>query len=124
MQKHHPGSRRHQPTEYAKQTTEAVGAESPSTTISPNQSRRALVVEAEPATVRLCRYILESSGFVVDAVGSGIAAVVAAREKLPNVILIDLQLQDVPGRECNRLAPIQSGAGINADHCPHHERRR
>ncbi len=99
MQKHHPGSRRHQPTEYAKQTTEAVGAESPSTTISPNQSRRALVVEAEPATVRLCRYILESSGFVVDAVGSGIAAVVAAREKLPNVILIDLQLQDVPGRD-------------------------
>jgi CheY-like chemotaxis protein len=99
MEEHHPGSRRHQPTECAKQTTEAVGTEPTSTTISPNRLRRALVVEGEPATVRLCRNILENSGFVVDAVGSGIAAVVAARKKLPDVIFIDLQLQDVPGRE-------------------------
>src|SRR5476651_252349 len=65
-----------------------------------NQSRRrALVVEAEPTTLRLCRDALESSGFVVDAVDSGIAAVVAAREALPDVIVMDLQLRDVPGRE-------------------------
>jgi CheY-like chemotaxis protein len=97
MKEPRPGSRRHQLTERAEQTTDAVGAEP--ATISSSRSRRALVVEAEPATVRLCRSILESSGFVVDAVESGIAAVVAAREKVPDVIFIDLQLQDVPGRE-------------------------
>ena len=40
-----------------------------------------------------------SSGFVVEAVDSGIAAVVAAREERPDVIFVDLQLRDVPGRE-------------------------
>ena len=66
---------------------------------SPQLRRRALVVEADPATLQLCRAVLESSGFVVDAVDSGIAAVVAAREGLPDLILMDLQLRDVPGRE-------------------------
>jgi two-component system, cell cycle response regulator DivK len=61
--------------------------------------RRVLVVESEPATLQMCRSVLEGSGFVVDAVDSGIAAVVAAREELPDVILMDLQLRDVPGRE-------------------------
>ena len=64
--------------------------------------RRALLVEGDPATERLCREVLESSGFVVDAVDSGIAAVVAAREELPDLILVDLQLRDVPGREAIR----------------------
>ena len=61
--------------------------------------RRALVVEADPVTLQLCRDVLESSGFVVDAVDSGIGAVVAAREGLPDLILMDLQLRDVPGGE-------------------------
>jgi CheY-like chemotaxis protein len=61
--------------------------------------QRALVVEADPVTLRLCRDVLESSGFVVDAVDSGIGAVVAAREGLPDLIFLDLQLRDVPGGE-------------------------
>jgi CheY-like chemotaxis protein len=61
--------------------------------------RRALIVEGDPATARLCRDVLESSGFVVDAVDSGIAAVVAARDRLPELIVMDLQLRDVPGHE-------------------------
>jgi CheY-like chemotaxis protein len=65
----------------------------------PQSGRRALVVETDPVTLRLCRDVLESSGFVVDAVDSGIAAVVAAREELPDLILMDLQLRDVPGGE-------------------------
>jgi CheY-like chemotaxis protein len=32
-------------------------------------------------------------------VDTGIAAVVAAREELPDLILIEVQLSDVPGRE-------------------------
>src|SRR5438309_1633600 len=60
---------------------------------------RALVVEADPLTLRLCRDVLESAGFVVDAADSGIAAVIAARQGLPDLILMDLQLRDVPGGE-------------------------
>lgn len=61
--------------------------------------RRALVVGADQSTLRLCRDVLESAGFVVDDVESGIGAVVATREELPDLILMDLQLRDVPGRE-------------------------
>jgi CheY-like chemotaxis protein len=35
----------------------------------------------------------------VDAVDSGVAAVMAARENKPDLILMDLQLRDVAGRE-------------------------
>jgi len=38
-------------------------------------------------------------GFAVATADSGIAAVMAARKELPDVILVDLQLRDVPGRE-------------------------
>jgi CheY-like chemotaxis protein len=93
-------ARRNPATGRAKQMTDAARAESSSPTISPDRPpRRALIVDAEPATLRLCREVLEDSGFVVDAVDSGIAAVVAARAALPHLILIDLQLRDVPGRE-------------------------
>ena len=61
--------------------------------------RRALVVGADPATLRFCRDALESSGFAVHAVDTGIAAVVAAREELPDLIFVDAQLHDFPGRE-------------------------
>ena len=64
--------------------------------------RRVLVIEAEPATLRVCRDVLESSGFIVDAVDRGIAAVVAARAALPDLIFIAMQLPDVPGREAIR----------------------
>ena len=53
-------------------------------------------------TLRFCRDALKSSGFAVDAVDSGIAAVVAAREDLPDLIFVDVQLRDVPGREAIR----------------------
>ena len=59
----------------------------------------ALIVESDAGARNLCRGILESSGFGVDAVESGIAAVVAARRHTPDLILIAPQLTDVPGRE-------------------------
>ncbi len=74
--------------------------------------RRALVVGADPATLRFCRDALESLGFAVHAVETGIAAVVAAREELPDLIFVDVQLRDVPGREAIKwlrsIPPLQS----------------
>ena len=93
-------SPQHPETERAE---DAVGARSATETSSPTarepSPRRALVVEADPVTLRLCRDVLESSGFLVDAVDSGIAAVVAARKGRPDLILMDMQLRDVPGGE-------------------------
>ncbi len=63
------------------------------------KARRALVVEAELATMRLCRDILEKCGFVVDVVGTGIEAVISTRKEHFDLIFVDLQLRDVPGRE-------------------------
>ena len=100
MEEPRPRSRRHPATERAEDTTEATRARQPSSATFPKRSGRlALIVETDPATLRLSRDVLESSVFVVDAVDSGIAAVVAARDGLPELILMDLQLRDVPGRE-------------------------
>jgi CheY-like chemotaxis protein len=86
--------------ERAEDSTETTREVEPSrASLSERSKRRALVVEADPVTLRLCREVLESSGFLVDAADSGIAAVVAAREGHPDLILVDLQLRDVPGGE-------------------------
>jgi CheY-like chemotaxis protein len=66
----------------------------------PGQARkRALLVEANTSSLRLCRDILERSGFRIETAGSGIAALTSAREQQPDLIVMDLQLPDVPGRE-------------------------
>ena len=72
---------------------------SPAPAIAVREAPRALIAIAEPSSLRLCRDVLEKDGFLVKTVDSGIGAVVAVRERLPQVILIDLQLRDVPGRE-------------------------
>jgi two-component system cell cycle response regulator DivK len=74
--------------------------------------RRALLVGPDQPTLRLCRDVLESSGFAVDQVDSGIGAVVAAREGRPDVILIDIQLRDVRGREA--IGWLRSNASLRA----------
>ena len=89
-----PSVRRARPNERDNAVTHDV--------LSPRPLRRALVVGADPVTLRFCRDALKSSGFAVDAVDSGIAAVVAARADLPDLIFVDVQLRDVPGREAIR----------------------
>ena len=61
--------------------------------------KHALLVEATTSSLRLCREILERSGFETETAKSGIAALTFAREHNPDVIVMDLQLPDVPGRE-------------------------
>ena len=55
------------------------------------------MAEADPEICRLCQAVLEDSGFTVDIVQSGIAAVIAARDRHPECIILDVQLADVPG---------------------------
>lgn len=67
-------------------------------TASPPE-RHALVVEADTGTREICRAALECLGFSVNAVDTGVAAVAAARETKPDIVLFDTQLRDVRGAE-------------------------
>ena len=85
----------------------------PSLTVSSGwPARRALVVGADSETLQLCRDALESSGFVADAVDSGIAAVVAARASPPDLVLVDVQLRDVPG--CEAIGWLRSNPSLQS----------
>jgi DNA-binding response OmpR family regulator len=80
-------------------TTDAV-AESKSASLIPSPPAPcALIVETDTLARQLCRDVLERVGFVVVDAESGIAAVLSARASLPNLILVGLQLRDVPGPE-------------------------
>ncbi len=63
--------------------------------------RRVPIVASEPATLRLCSGVLKHSDFVVDiaAAERNLAAVVAARENVPDLIFVDIRLRDVRGHE-------------------------
>jgi DNA-binding response OmpR family regulator len=66
---------------------------------SSTRKRRALVVNTDPVSTRLCRETLERMGFTIERVDSGVAAVVAARSQTPDLVLMDLQLRDVTAAE-------------------------
>jgi CheY-like chemotaxis protein len=65
----------------------------------PVRKRRALVVDTDPVSARLCRETLERIGFIIERVDSGVTAVVAARDRVPDLILMDSQLRDASAAE-------------------------
>jgi DNA-binding response OmpR family regulator len=76
--------------------TEAVPAE-----------RRALVVEDDPDIRELLELTLQSHGFEVSAVDSGLAAVEAVRALHPDLVTLDLGLPGIDGLEvCRRIRDI------------------
>jgi CheY-like chemotaxis protein len=106
-------TRRPPATNCSKDATRAARVETPSlTAYSGLPARRALVVGADSETLQLCRDALESSGFVADAVDSGIAAVVAARASPPDLVLVDVQLRDVPG--CEAIGWLRSNPSLQS----------
>jgi DNA-binding response OmpR family regulator len=64
--------------------------------------RRALIVETDPGTRRLCRDVLKDCGVTAEVVDLGVAAVAAARQQRLDLIIVDLQLSDSPGLEVVR----------------------
>ncbi len=63
---------------------------------------RALVVDDEPALAELLKMALRYEGFDVRTEGTGGAAVRAAREMHPDVMVLDVMLPDVDGMEVLR----------------------
>jgi len=60
---------------------------------------KAIVVEDDPETSRLCRGFLEAHGLAVKEVNRGVAGLTEVRKGRPDLILIGLQLRDVSGLE-------------------------
>jgi two-component system cell cycle response regulator DivK len=63
---------------------------------------RILVVEDNPKNLKLVRDVLTFSGFEVIEATCGEDGVRLAREELPDLILMDLQLPDIDGTEALR----------------------
>lgn len=76
------------------------------------RKRRVLIVEEDPMVLQLCREIVEKAGFAVEAVDSGIAAVISARNECPEFIFVAPQLRDVPGGEA--IAWLRANPAVRA----------
>lgn len=65
---------------------------------------RVLVVEDEPQMLRSLRLILTGHGYDVVTAATGQAALAEVTRRLPDLVLLDLMLPDLDGREvCRRL---------------------
>src|SRR5437763_695874 len=65
---------------------------------------RILIIDDEPDLVRLLDYNLKQAGFETETASTGEAALVAARARRPDLIVLDLMLPDLSGTEvCRQL---------------------
>jgi len=71
-----------------------------------------LVVDDEPKIVRLARDYLEKNGFRVVTAGDGNSALAMARREKPDLIVLDLLLPGMDGREICRILRNESDVPI------------
>ena len=71
-----------------------------------------LVVDDEPKIVRLARDYLEKNGFRVVSAGDGQSALAMARREKPDLIVLDLLLPGMDGREVCRILRNESDVPI------------
>jgi len=71
-----------------------------------------LVVDDEPKIVRLARDYLEKNGFRVVSTGDGGTALAMARREKPDLIVLDLLLPGMDGREVCRILRAESDVPI------------
>ena len=65
-------------------------------------AHRILVVEDNERNLKLVRDVLQHAGYDVIAASSGEQGVALARERLPDLVLMDLQLPEMDGTEALR----------------------
>jgi len=71
-----------------------------------------LVVDDEPKVVRLARDYLEKNGFRVLTAGDGQSALTTARREKPDLVILDLMLPTIDGREVCRILRRESDVPI------------
>jgi DNA-binding response OmpR family regulator len=62
-----------------------------------------LVVDDEPAITALMALVLAHAGCVVIEAGGGLEAISIARAKRPEVVMLDVMMPDLDGREACRI---------------------
>lgn len=75
-------------------------------------SQLILVVDDEPKVARLARDYLEKNGFRVLTAGDGRSALATARREKPDLIILDLMLPTIDGREVCRILRRESDVPI------------
>jgi len=71
-----------------------------------------LVVDDEPKIVRLARDYLEKHGYRVVTAADGQSALTTARQEKPDLIILDLMLPNIDGREVCRILRRDSAVPI------------
>ena len=71
-----------------------------------------LVVDDEPRVARLARDYLEKNGFRVTTAADGQSALATARREKPDLIILDLMLPQIDGREVCRILRRESDVPI------------
>jgi DNA-binding response OmpR family regulator len=71
-----------------------------------------LIVDDEPKIVKLARDYLEKNGFRVISAGDGPTALALARRERPDVIVLDLRLPGMDGREVCRALRRESDVPV------------
>jgi two-component system alkaline phosphatase synthesis response regulator PhoP len=71
-----------------------------------------LIVDDEPKTVRLARDYLEKNGYRVVTAGDGQSALTTARREKPDLIVLDLMLPVMDGREVCKILRRESDVPI------------
>ena len=71
--------------------------------------KRILVVEDNELNMKLLNDVLEAHGYEVMSTGRGAEAVEWARQYLPDLILMDLQLPDLSGLDATRQLKADPG---------------
>ncbi|NWG33105.1 MAG: response regulator transcription factor [Chloroflexi bacterium] len=71
-----------------------------------------LVVDDEPKVARLARDYLEKNGFRVLTAGDGPSALMLARREKPDLVILDLMLPQIDGREVCRILRQESDVPI------------
>lgn len=72
-------------------------------------SKRALIVEDEPDVASLIKHTLERGGMEVEIARTGEAALTKATERVPDVIILDLNLPGFDGLEVCRILRGRQG---------------
>jgi DNA-binding response OmpR family regulator len=75
-------------------------------------SQLILVVDDEPKVARLARDYLERNGFRVLTAGDGQSALTIARREKPDLVILDLMLPHIDGREVCRILRRESDVPI------------
>ena len=78
----------------------------------PNSKLRVLIVEDDPQVAQLMRLYLERDGHFVMVAPNGAEGLEMARSEKPSIILLDLMLPEMDGREVCRRIRLQSQVPI------------